>query len=59
MLEDSGNLYSDKYFYTMVFTSVIVRIFISLVGFLNPFTICITIKTITTFPIWNSFPLLF
>ena len=28
-------------------------------GFLKPFTVCITIKTIPTFPILNYFPLLF
>ena len=59
MLEGSVNLYSAKYFYTMDLAYLILRIIISLVGFINPCTVCITIKKITTFPIWNTFPLLF
>ena len=53
------NLYSAKSFYTMVFTSVIISIIISLVGFQKPFTVCIIIKKIPTFPFWNSSPLFF
>ena len=41
------------------FTFAIISIMISLVGFLNIFAVCITIKTIPTFPIWNYPPLLF
>ena len=47
------NLYSDKSFYKMFFTSVIIKIMIILVGLINPFTVCITIKTIPILPIWN------
>ena len=32
-----------------------IRVIIGLVGFLMAFTVYITIKTITTFPIWNYF----
>ena len=53
------NLYSANHFYTMVFTSVVLRIMINLVGFLKPFTVCITIKAIPTFPLYNYSPLLF
>ena len=59
MLEVSVNLYSAKSFYTVGVSFVIIMIMISLVDFLKPFAVCITIKTITNFPIWNSFPLLF
>ena len=53
------NLYSDKSFYTVVFNYEILSIMLILGGFLKPFTVCITIKTIPTFPILNYFPLLF
>ena len=53
------NLYSDKYFYTMSFTFVNIRIIIILVGFLIPFAVCITIKTIPDFSTWDYSPLLF
>ena len=46
-------------FIQWVFNSPSIRIMISLVVFLKPFMVCITIETITNFPIWNDSPLLF
>ena len=59
MSEDFSNLYSDKYFYKIHFIFVIIRTMISLVGFLKLFAVCITTKTIPTFPIWKYLLLLF
>ena len=46
-------LYSAKTFYIMSFTFAIIGIMIKLVGFLKTFAVCIAIKTITNFPIWD------
>ena len=43
MSEKLVNLYSTKYFYTEFFNYVTLRIIISLVGFLKPFTVCMKI----------------
>ena len=53
VLGGSLNLNSEKYFLTIGFSFVIISIVISLVGFINSFAVCITIKTIPTFPTWN------
>ena len=52
-------IYSDKSFYSMGFTFVILKSMIILVVFLKPFAVCIIIQTITTFSIWNYSPFLF
>ena len=59
MLEVLLNLYSVESFLTMVFTFIILRIMIILVGLNNPFEVCITINTTLTFPICNYFLLIF
>ena len=59
VLEISVNLYYDKFFYMMCFNFIIIRLMIILVAFLNLFRVFITTKTIPTFPIHNSFLLLF
>ena len=59
LLEVSENLYSVKSFYTMGLYFVIPSTMISLVGFLTPFAVWITIKAIPTFTIWNYYPLFF
>ena len=58
VLEVLLNLYSYKSFLSLCFTFLVIRIIIGLVVLKKEFVVCITIRKITTFPIWNYPPLL-